>query len=168
MSSARPSGYSALQISLHWAVVLLVIFQFVASDGMEAAWRAMRRGTEIASTDTLFANLHAAAGILILLLVLWRLFLRFTRGAPASPAGEAPILKLVAAVTHWALYILLIVTPVSGAVGYFGDVAQAVEAHKVFKTLILVVVALHVVGALAQQLVFRTGVLRRMMVPEKS
>lgn len=168
MSSARPSGYSALQISLHWAVVLLVIFQFLASDGMEAVWRAMRRGTEITSAETLFANLHAAAGILILLLVLWRLYLRFTRGAPPAPVGEAAVLRIVAALTHWALYILLVLTPLSGAAAYFGGVVQAGEAHQFGKTLILIVAILHVVGVLAQQFVFRTDVLRRMMVPQKT
>ena len=36
-------GYSRTQISLHWAVALLIVYQLLFSDGMTEVWRAFRQ-----------------------------------------------------------------------------------------------------------------------------
>lgn len=160
-------GYSRRQILLHWTVVLLVLFQWLAHEGMHHAWRGFQRGEPIAANDLLFANLHAAAGIVIFFCALWRVYLRFARGAPPAPAGEHPALKWLARVTHFLIYALIIGMPISGATAWFLGVRPAAEAHEVAFNVLFVLVILHILGALAQQFVFRTGVLMRMLVPER-
>lgn len=159
------AGYSRLQITLHWLVVILVIFQFVAHDGMEHVWDAYERGREIGSGDVPLAYAHIAAGAAILMLALWRLWLRMTVGAPGLPDSHPAIVRLAAVATHWALYALLILTPLSGSAAWFLGVDAAGDAHKVLKTLLLFVAVLHVVGALVEHFVLRSDVMKRMLRP---
>ena len=64
--------------------------------------------------------------------------------------------------THWGLYALMILLPVSGSVAWFLGVRDAAEVHEVMKTVMLVLIVLHVVGALYHQLVQKDGLMRRM------
>ncbi|THD72798.1 cytochrome b [Thalassobius vesicularis] len=155
-----PTHYSRAQIALHWVIFLLIAFQFVANEPMGEAWRAVKKGQEV-SFDPLVAA-HVFAGIAVLALVVWRLALRLTRGVPPLPAEEPAHLKLVAHLTHWGLYAFMVLVPLSGLVAWFGSVEPAGEAHEVLKTLLMILVILHVAGALYQQLVLKTNIMERM------
>lgn len=155
--------YTRAQIRLHWAIFVLIALQFVFSDSMSAAWRAFRRGEEV-TFDAMVLS-HVAIGGLVLLLVIWRLVLRARIGAPPLPEEEPTILKVTASATHVVLYLLMVILPVSGMVAWFGGVEAAGEAHEIAKTLLLVLVALHVVGALYQQFVLKTNIMQRMKRP---
>lgn len=159
-----PAGYSRAQIRLHWIVALLIVPQFVFHDAMSEAWDAARRGVEATGIDPLVPA-HVFGGLAILALVVWRLVLRARLGAPAAPDAEHPALKLVAKLTHGALYLLLILLPVSGAVAWFGGVEGAADGHEVMKTVLLALVVLHVLGALFHQVVLKSDVLTRMKRP---
>ena len=166
MSRAQPSGYSLAQIILHWGVVVLVICQFLFSDAMENAWDAVREGAAVPADVATGANLHAAAGIAILVMALMRLFLRFTRGAPALPSSLAPPLALLAKVTHFLLYALIIGLPLGGAAAWLGGVAPAARVHGLGANILFWVAILHALGALYEHFVMRTDVLRRMLKPQ--
>ena len=75
-------------------------------------------------------------------------------------------MKLAANATHLGLYLLLIVMVVSGGLAWFGEQRWAAEAHEVLKALVLALIGLHVVGALYQQFVLKSDVLKRMGRPE--
>lgn len=160
---AEVKGYSRAQILLHWIVALLIIPQFLLHDAMKEAWRAFEQGQEVAF-DPLVAA-HVFTGIAILALVMWRVSLKATRGAPPPPEAEHPALKAVAKATHAGLYLLLIMLTVSGGLAWFGGQEAAAEAHEVLKTLLLVLIVLHVVGALFQQFVLKTNIMERMKRP---
>lgn len=164
----RTKGYSAVQITLHWLVVLLVAFQFLAHDGMEESWRALRRGTPPPQDASVMTSLHVAVGSLILVLALARIFLRITRGVPAPPADEPRLLQLLAEGVHHGIYLLLLLLPLSGAVAWFLGVGPAGGAHSFMTNLLLAAIALHVAGALVQHFVRRSDVLMRMFRPERS
>lgn len=159
----NPTGYSASQIWLHWIVALLIVLQFVLNEPISEAWRAMGRGEEVAFSPLIAA--HVFGGLAVLALVLWRLVLRVTRGAPQPPAEESATLRLLSKATHGLLYLLLIGMPVSGALAWFGGVKAAAGGHEVLKSLMLVFVALHVVGTLYHQFVLKTNLLVRMKRP---
>ncbi|SMH29951.1 cytochrome b [Mesorhizobium australicum] len=160
------TGYSSLQIGLHWAVVVLVAFQYVAHSGMEAAWRALRRN-EVPPTDTAaLTYLHIGAGILVLLLALTRIGLRLTRGAPPPPADEPRLLQLLSEVVHVAIYALLLLLPVSGLVAWFLAVPAAGAIHVLLQNALLAAIVLHVAGALFQHFIRRTDILMRMLRPD--
>lgn len=156
-----PKGYSRAQIALHWIAAALILWQFVGNDAIARAWRAVRQGTE--ATLGLAGWSHILAGVAILALVVWRLALRRSRGAPPAP-GTAP-LRLAASATHIALYLLMIGLVVSGGVAWFGGVGAAMGAHKLMKTLLMVLVGLHVLAALWHQFWLRDGLMERMRRP---
>lgn len=160
------TGYSSLQIGLHWAVVVLVAFQYVAHSGIEAAWSALRRG-EVPSADTAALTwLHIGAGTLVLLFGLTRIGLRLTRGAPPPPPDEPRLLQLLSEVVHVAIYALLLLLPVSGLVAWFLAVPAAGAIHVLMKNALLGAIVLHVAGALFQHFIRRSDVLMRMLRPD--
>lgn len=157
---AAINGYSRLQIALHWGIMLLIILNYLTSDAMSAAWRALRDGKDAYGTS---AALHVWVGVAILALVLVRLALRLTRGAPDVPAGTPPLFRLGAHLAHIAIYALLIAVPASGIATWFGGIGIAGEAHEVMFNLLFLVVLLHVGGALFHQLVLKDRLIARMM-----
>lgn len=156
-------GYSRTQITLHWVILLLIGAQYLFHDAIAEGWEKVEKGLEV-GFDPMIAQ-HIATGGLILLLVIWRIVLRVRRGAPEMPADEPAVLKFVAKATHGLLYLLLILLPISGVVAWFGGVAEAAEGHELMKLLLLIIVGLHVFGALYQQFVLKSDVLSRMTRP---
>jgi len=161
------TGYSTTQVALHWAVVALVAFQYLAHSGIENRWFAIQTGRP-SPDDVILSNMHVVAGILVLVLIVTRIYLRITRGVPPPPANEPWILKLVADGVHYALYLLLLLLPLSGVAAWFFEVEAAASAHRLFKTLLLAAVALHIGGALFQHFLLRSEVLIRMFRPDAS
>ena len=160
------NGYSLAQIVLHWAVVVLVIAQYLGHDAMEDAWDTIRDGGT-PSAETLFgANMHAAIGATILVLALIRLYLRFTRGAPPVPKENPAPLRFVAKATHVLLYALIIGLPLGGAAAWFFGVAPAAGVHSLGTKILFFVAILHALGAFYEHFIARTDVLKRMLRPE--
>lgn len=157
-------GYTRTQIALHWAILLLVAAQFLFHDAIAEGWERIEDGLEVGFSPMIAQ--HIATGVLILLLVIWRIVLRVRRGAIALPADEPAVLKFVARATHGLLYLLLILLPISGIAAWFGGAEQAADGHELMKNLLLVIVGLHVLGALYQQFVLKSDVLSRMTKPE--
>jgi len=160
------TGYSSIQIALHWAVVVLVAFQYVAHSGMEASWNALR-GSEAAPPGSVsLTYLHIGAGVGILLLALTRIGLRLTRGTPSPPGDEPKLLQLFAEGVHYAIYVLLLLLPISGGVAWFLSIEAAGSIHVLLKNVLLAAIFLHVAGALFQHFIRRSDVLMRMLRPE--
>lgn len=159
----RVTGYSALQIALHWIVFVLIAAQFIGHEPIAEAWEVIEEGGTTAF-DPLVAG-HVAGGLAVLALAVWRLVLRARRGAPPPPETAPPLSRLAAHAGHWALYALMIAMPVSGAVAWFAGVEAAAEAHEAMKPLLLVLVALHVAAALWHQFWLKDGLLARMKRP---
>jgi cytochrome b561 len=164
----KVTGYSPLQVALHWTVVVLVAFQFLAHDGIEESWRAVLRHEAPPASAAALTYLHITVGIVVLVLALLRIFLRLTRGVPAPPPDEPRVLHLLAEAVHWSIYLLLILLPLSGATAWFLGIPAAGSAHEVMQTMLLGAIALHIAGALLQHLVLRSQVLIRMFRPQRS
>ena len=161
-----PNGYTRLQIILHWIVFVLIVLQFVLHEPIAGAWDAIEEGRDFAFSP-LIAQ-HVFGGILVGLLGLWRIAIKLKRGAPALPEEESPLLKLAAKATHLGLYLFMILMPLSGAVAWFGGVLGAGEAHETMKIVLLLLVALHIAGALYHQFVLKTNLMDRMRKADPS
>ncbi|WP_054006879.1 cytochrome b [Cypionkella psychrotolerans] len=155
-------GYSASQIFLHWLVAGLILFQLIFGEDMGGAWDAFEEGRT--PNMTLWVWAHIVVGIAVLVFALWRLALRFNRGAPEAPADSA-LMMLAAKWGHWALYAVMLLAPITGLVAWYGGVATAAELHGWFKPVIIVLVAGHVVAALYHHFIVKDGLLLRMKRP---
>ncbi|MBL1438192.1 MAG: cytochrome b [Rhodobacteraceae bacterium] len=157
------SGYSRIQIILHWAIAVLVVFQFMGSDTISSLIEQVGLTASSAETIPLLARAHVIAGILTFVLMLVRVFMRFTKGAPALPKDESAMMKMAAHATHGILYLALFLMPISGAAAWFGQVELADTVHITLKFVLLGFVALHVAAALYHQFVLKNGLIKRMM-----
>ena len=166
--AARPTSYSSAQITLHWVIAAMVVFQVIMGENIGPAWQAFRDGTTPAEADLFAANVHVAVGMGVLALAIVRIALRLIHGAPPMPAGQSRLQTGIAHLVHAVLYVVIVAMPVSGAIAWFGGVELAGTVHHFAKPVIVIAVALHVVGALVQHFVKKTDVLTRMLRPERS
>jgi cytochrome b561 len=160
---SQPTGYSRLQIRLHWIIFGLLVLQFAFHEWIAGAWDAYLDGESVAFHPLVAA--HVIGGFTILVLALWRLRVRMTRGAPPPPKGDAPALELLAKSVHIALYVALIAMPIGGAVAWFGGVELAAEGHELMKFVLLSLFGLHLAGTLFHQFVRKDNLIDRMRHP---
>lgn len=156
-------GYSGIQIALHWAVAVLILFNYIYSDGMGRALDARLEGTPATNLE-INPQLHVWVGVTVLLLSLIRLLVRQTRGAPE--AGGSGMMQLAATWGHRLLYALMILVPLMGGITWFGRVDATGELHAVLANALMIVAGGHALMAIYHQFVVRDGLIHRMTRPE--
>jgi len=177
MPSARPlEQYDSVQIALHWLIALLIF----------AAILLIWIVGELPKGDlrtTLFF-LHRSCGVTVLVLAVLRLAWRLVRGAPPPPADLPSWQRGAAVATHWLLYALIFVMPVTGfissaaqghAVSFFflfdlpllpedKSLAKTAEAiHVTLQWVVYALILVHTGAALRHHFALRDDVLRRML-----
>lgn len=151
--------YSRIQIILHWAIAGLFLISFFSHEAMSHTWRSlMRTGTPELTIGT---AVHVWVGVLIFALVVVRVLVRLRKGAPAEPAGH-PLVKLVAKIVHFGLYAVMILLPMAGMAAWFGGVKESADNHEILFNIGMVLLALHVGGALYHQFIVKDNLLARM------
>lgn len=159
----RRKGYTGVQISLHWVIALLVLFNYIYSEGMGHALDARLEGS-LPATQGLNPAIHVWVGLAILALVAGRLLIRLTRGVPA--AGGSGIQQRMAEGAHRLLYALLIAIPAFGALAWFGKIDLFGGPHALLANLLMLLAAGHALAAIWHQLVLKDGLLTRMTRPD--
>lgn len=170
--------YSPISRLLHWVIAGLIIVQFVLANLAESAGDSGSTLRQLA----LLAN-HKSVGMTILLLAIFRLAWRIGHPAPPAPAAM-PLWQLRASqASHWALYSLLFLIPISGwlmssasaySVSWFNlfqfpDLVGSdpelkevfAEIHEALVLVLVFIAALHIAAALKHHFVDRDDVLRR-------
>jgi cytochrome b561 len=159
-----PKGYSRLQITLHWVSAVLVIAAFVTHDAMIAAVKAVKDGTWGGYDPAML--IHIAGGSLVFFLALWRLQVLAKRGVPPLPKDEPPMLAIISKIIKALLYLIVLVMPLSGVLNWFGGGSLARQLHVLMEPVVPLAILLHLLGALYQQFLLKSGVLARMLRPE--
>ena len=154
------TGYSALQIALHWLVAILIVVAWLTGEGGEEALEAIEEGGTAGFVP------HVAIGIAILALVVVRVLVRLGRGAPSAPGAPGSLSVLAADWGHRLLYLLMLAVPLGGASAYFIGFDEMGDVHKLGANLLMLVALGHALMALYHQYVLKDGLLRRMMKAE--
>ena len=137
---------------------------------------------EEASPRTFYFNLHKSIGVTILALIAFRLFWRITHKAPAMLTSYKAWERKLATGVHHLLYLLMVALPVTGlimaiaskyGVKWFGlaliggldnkglrDIFK--EAHEIVGVVILLVLVLHILGALKHHFIDKDDTVKRM------
>jgi len=172
--------YSKRMVIAHWlTLVLLIVAWFLGDDLAEA-----RQGTG-ATLAGYFA--HALVGGIVLLLTILRWTFRGVDGTP-PPVGDS-LMDLAARVIHFVLYILLLLlaatgfmTVVASSVGlallggdasllpakYTGPGLIPNAVHEILVNVLIVVVVVHILGAIKHQFIMKDGLMARMSLRRKS
>lgn len=159
------NGYSGTQIALHWIIAILILFNYIYSDGMGRALRARIEGSPATELE-LNPGIHVWVGVAVLVLTLIRLALRETRGVPE--AGGTGAMQQAAIWGHRLLYLLMIVVPLLGGLTWFGKVDGTGDPHGVLANLLMIVAGGHAVMAIYHQYFLRDGLMKRMMRADES
>lgn len=97
--------FTVLQRVLHWAMAICILAMLFIGVGMMST---------IGPTYIPLVATHKTLGVAILVLAAIRLVVRFRNGAPPLPADLPAPMKLAAALSHYALYGLMIGMPLLG------------------------------------------------------
>lgn len=155
----RRAGYAPAQMIVHWSIVFLVAMQFLMNKSMSVAYEAsVEAGTLLVNGGVIT---HAMGGSLILGLMVYRLYLRLTHGAPPPPKDLPGWLQKVSRANHWAWYGLLIAQPLGGILALVLVAGWVGVLHTIGAWLIAASFALHFSGALFHAFK-RDGVITRM------
>ena len=177
MQAERGARYSGVAMLLHWTIAVLVIMNWQIAERAED-FDGPLRGEIMGS--------HKAWGMTILTLTLIRLVWRLTHPSvvrtPDLKAWERALAKTV----HVTFYVLLIALPLGGwlansymgkPVDFFGlftipalpvgtdkDLGGSIfDVHETGAKFMLLLVLLHVAGALKHTIIDRDGTLWRML-----
>ncbi|MDO9709599.1 cytochrome b [Paracraurococcus lichenis] len=179
-TSTTPVEYSTLSKWFHWVTVTLLAVALPVGFVID----------HIKDADKMpFYAIHESAGVTIFVVVLLRLVWRLVRRPPPLPEHVPAILGKVANGVHHALYALLLLQPIlgflatnawgfplRGETAYLGfidfpkfmetneDVAAGLQLfHTIGAWTILVLLVLHIGGAVFHQAIRRDGLLLRMI-----
>jgi len=171
--------YSKRMVIIHWLTLLLLIVAWYLGDALIDA-RIEKNATLIGY----FA--HALMGGAILLLTILRMTFRGVDGTP-PPLGNS-VMDIVARGVHHGLYVLLILLSITGfmtlltsTVGmalvtntaillpaeYTGPSVIPHSVHEILVTVMMVVVLVHILGAIKHQFIMKDGLMGRMSLRRK-
>jgi cytochrome b561 len=154
--------YSTWQLTLHWLVVFLVAVQFLFNDSMSRAYDGgVRTGALPADEGGVVP--HAVVGISILLAMTARLWLRLTRGVPPAPSSEPRWMKVLSRANHWGFYAMLLAMPPVGLLAILTLQPLFGAIHSWAARVLLVLIGLHVAGALLHAVCRDSSAHRRML-----
>ena len=191
-STSGVKVYSPRARAFHWLTVAVILIQvsvgfYMHYRGNEMEWTnadgELQHGLFDAFTGILYDS-HKLLGVTILLIILARLVNRMMSGAPSHEPTIEPWQKISSTIVHWALYAVLIVTPVLGYLGasYYGATTlfntiklpalvakdkpmaeEVLEFHEMAVYVLLALIAVHVAAAIYHYTVRKDNVLARML-----
>ena len=168
--------YGSTAKVLHWLVVALLLAQYLIGWFMPDIHRGMKPGDAM--------TWHISVGMVILILIVLRFAWRLTH--PVAPESSlAPWQRLSSEALHWLLYLLVLITTVSGwlfasfrgwPVSFFylfplPMLASKSEAnlkafdgwHQTMEWMLLVFIGVHVATALVHLFGYRDRIMHRML-----
>ena len=178
-----PTTFGTVTRSFHWATAILIVAAIVL--GVMAQNAGFESSEALARKATLFSY-HKSVGLLAFIVALARILWALTQTRPtllnADKTGEA----LLAETVHWALYMSLVLVPLTGWISHAASegfapilwpigqslpfVPKSVAVSETFgmlhvfwEKILLAAVVLHVVGALKHHFIDKDATLRRMM-----
>jgi cytochrome b561 len=172
--------YSKRMVIVHWLTLALLIAAWYLGDSLSDA-------TDGGKATLAGYIVHISVGGTVLLLTLSQLYFRRKDGKPPLLA-DTPMYQAVAKNIHYLLYTVLILLPVSGVTiiftskvgaallageanmlpkehGYKGVFAHVV--HEQLVNVVIVLVVLHVLGAIKHQFIMKDGLMSRMSLRKK-
>jgi cytochrome b561 len=175
--SNTDQAYGAVAKFLHWAIVILIIAQYVIIESAEELPDGLEKLQVISN--------HKSLGMLVFLLALARIGWRIANRGKPVPVPMPDWQRIAAAAGHGVLYLLILAMPLTGwamsssanyPVTLFGwfqfpaivspnhDLHEALEeVHEVLFNVLVVLAIAHAAAALYHHFFLKDDSLRRML-----
>ncbi len=166
--------YSRASIVLHWLVALLVMVALVAGG-------QFLEKMENTDPEKIFAlRGHMTAGMVIGILMLWRLWVRFRSPKPAKVSAGNAIFDWLGSLTHFLLYLFIFAMVASGiGMSVLASLPEVVfqgvgslpatfhdlpprQVHGIVAKLLAGLIILHILASLFHQFILKDRLLGRM------
>jgi cytochrome b561/polyisoprenoid-binding protein YceI len=180
MHKNTATSYGSIARVLHWLTALIILCSIILG------LIAKEAGLRSIDSQILMFSLHKTLGICAILVASLRILWALSQPHPVSLHPERRLETFAAELTHWLLYISMIVVPLAGwaehaategfapilwpfgqnlpLIPKSGHLAETLAAiHTTFAWILIATIALHVAGALKHQLIDRDAVLGRML-----
>ncbi|MCE3286361.1 MAG: cytochrome b [Steroidobacteraceae bacterium] len=171
-------AYGSVAKFLHWAIVLLIIGQWLLAEAAEDAGKGTPERASL-------MGWHISSGMLILMLVLVRIGWKIVNKGQPALLGDVVWQRKTAAAGHGILYLLILLQPLTGwlvvstggsPIGFFGwfdfpaltaedhDFHETMESvHKTLFNVLVAVAVVHVAAALYHHWILKDATLRRIL-----
>ncbi len=168
--------YSSGSKLFHWVIAFIVITMLSVSFFLESVPEQYQ---------SLAYAIHKSLGLTVLFLTVLRFFLIMYRGKPVLPPTVSMWDKVVSRIVQYSFYLFLIVMPICGWIMsvaanrvpvYLGLIPMPLpieankalaklmnQAHETIAWVLIVLVVLHVAGALKHHFIDKDNVLKRML-----
>jgi len=156
------SGYSTLQITLHWLIAVLILAAWFTHEGMG---RIFHQRLEAGTTGIEGNTVHVWLGGAALALTLIRVIVRWMQGAPDHTPETPPRMAKYATWGHILLYVLMIAVPGLGAAAWYGHIHIAGNIHEIAAQALMLAALGHAVMAIYHHIFLKDGTLTRMTRP---
>jgi cytochrome b561 len=167
MSAQPPKRYSPLWVTLHWVIALLVFAAFYLGASTEDIPLAQKVG---------ILRWHMPIGIAVLVLMAVRFVIRLRTPRPEPVTAGNAFLDKVGEWTHYLLYILAVLMPLTGIMlslafnlapvvfGGQGSLPRDLSPmlHGLIDPLFALLILLHILAALYHQFIRKDNLLARM------
>jgi len=169
--------YGAMAILLHWGMALLIIG--LLGEGLYMV------NLPISLQKLKLFGWHKEYGVLVLILVCFRLGWRLTNSVPALPINLPKWQKIAARMAHWSFYVFMFAMPITGwlitsaaglPVSFFGWITLPdlivpntdlriffTEIHQWLAYGLIAVICLHMGAAFKHHFINKDNVLRGML-----
>src|SRR5947209_895478 len=160
----------------HWLVAALLLVQYTIGWLMPDIHRGMTPGAAM--------TFHVSIGLTVLVLIVLRFVWRLTH--PVAPESSLPPWqRLSSEVVHWALYVMVLATTITGwlfasyrgwGVSWFylvplpmlasenAAAGKAIDGlHQAAEWTLLALIGIHIAAALAHIFVYRDRIMQRML-----
>lgn len=172
-----PDRFGFLARFFHWLIFLLLIGSFTLAWSMQ--------DMPLGLLKLQMYSWHKWVGTTVFFVVILRLGWRLINPVPETPAGTPGWQRFAAGLSHFLLYAILIVMPLTGWIMssmknlplvYLGVIpipspfgknekwAETLEeVHETLALILLILIGIHVLAALYHHFLLRDNVLRRML-----
>ncbi|MCB1489432.1 MAG: cytochrome b [Bauldia sp.] len=161
MPTERPASYSFAQIVLHWTIAALVVWQLFISGRPPRIQPGSVQGFWAMTTE----SSHVWLGLIVLALVIVRVVLRLSQGAP-PPVESSRATETAARVVHFLFYLLLFFMPITGMLAWYAGLPTG-DIHELGQPVFIALIVIHVAATGWHQFVKHDGLIRRMIVPAR-
>jgi cytochrome b561 len=155
----RASGYSSLQIGLHWIVAALIFAAWFLGDGMGRLLRQKLEGADVS------APLHVILGLAVLALVVIRIIVKLVQGVPPQIESGHALADKAAHYMHLVLYLLMLLVPIGGILVWGAGIEAFGEVHELAGNALFFLAVAHAAVGLFHGIVKKDGIMARMLRP---